>query len=159
MRFWVAACAGLVLAGPAVAQDNPRDKDLGDRAEAVVSQPLKDLGAIRKNPPKILVKAAENPYSLAGLRGCRDYSAEVRRLSEVLGPDFGHHSAEGGPQAGQVAQAGASAIVNSLIPFRGVVREATGAAAADRRLQHMMAAGYARRGFLTGYGKARGCKG
>ena len=149
---------GLLLATPALAQNNPRNKNTLDRAEAVVSQPLIDIGAIRQNPPPILIEAAKAPYSLSGLRGCRDYLAEIDRLTAVLGPDLDHVDEDGRLHSGQVAQAGASAVVNSLIPFRGIVREATGAAAAERRLQHMLAAGFARRGFLRGTAQARGCR-
>lgn len=158
MRISSLVLTGLLLATSAMAQNNPRDKNVLDRAELVASQPLKDLGAIRQNPPPVLIEAAKAPYSLAGLRGCRDYLAEIDRLSAVLGPDLDKVDEEGNLQAGQVAQAGASAVVNSLIPFRGIVREATGAAAAERRLQRILAAGFARRGFLHGTAKARGCR-
>ena len=49
-------------------------------------------------------------------------------------------------------------MVNSLIPFRGVVREVSGAAAADRRLTAATQAGFARRGFLRGVHQTRGCR-
>lgn len=162
MRSVLILLAGCALASmPAtmvMAQDNPRNKSTTDRAETVVSQPFKDLGAMRQNPPEILIDAQKAPYSLAGLRNCKGYVAEIRRLDEVLGPDLDKLDEEGKPQAGQVAQAGASMIINSIIPFRGLVREATGAAAADRRLQQMIAAGIARRGFLKGYARGRGCR-
>ena len=148
----------LLLAAPAVAQNEGQDRDLGDRAENVVSQPLKDVGAMRQKPPELLVRVQKAPYSLAGLKGCADYLREIRELDKVLGPDVDMREEEGRPTAGNLAEAGASALVNSLIPLRGLVREATGAAAAERRLRAMVAAGVARRGFLKGYAKARGCK-
>lgn len=148
----------LLLAAPAVAQNEGQDRDLGDRAENVVSQPLKDVGAMRQKPPELLVRVQKAPYSLAGLKGCADYLREIRELDKVLGPDVDMRDEEGRPTAGNLAEAGASALVNSLIPLRGLVREATGAAAAERRLRAMVAAGVARRGFLKGYAKARGCK-
>ena len=49
-------------------------------------------------------------------------------------------------------------IVNSLIPFRGLVREVTGAAPAERRLQAAIGAGLARRGYLRGLAETRHCK-
>ena len=41
--------------------------------------------------------------------------------------------------------------------FRGLVREATGAAEADRKFRMMVAAGMARRGWLKGIAKERKC--
>ena len=49
-------------------------------------------------------------------------------------------------------------IVNSLIPFRGLVREISGAAPAERRLQAAVAAGIARRGYLRGLAGATKCR-
>jgi hypothetical protein len=49
-------------------------------------------------------------------------------------------------------------VVNALIPFRGIVREITGAAPAQRRLNAAIDAGYARRGFLRGLHYARHCR-
>jgi hypothetical protein len=49
-------------------------------------------------------------------------------------------------------------VVNSIIPFRGVVRELSGSAEADRRLQAATDAGIARRGFLRGVQRIRGCR-
>ena len=49
-------------------------------------------------------------------------------------------------------------VVNSLIPFRGLVREISGAAPAERRLNAAIQASFARRGFLRGVATGRGCK-
>ncbi|MEE3154506.1 MAG: hypothetical protein VX309_03150, partial [Pseudomonadota bacterium] len=55
-------------------------------------------------------------------------------------------------------EAGGKTIVNSIIPFRGLVREITGAAPAQRRLNTAIDAGFARRGFLRGAAISRGCR-
>jgi hypothetical protein len=55
---------------------------------------------------------------------------------------------------GRVAQS----VVGSLIPFRGVIREISGANAHDRALREAVIAGVARRSFLKGIGQARGCR-
>jgi hypothetical protein len=49
-------------------------------------------------------------------------------------------------------------IVNSIIPFRGVIREISGAAAQERRYNAAVYAGVVRRSFLKGVGLQRGCK-
>jgi hypothetical protein len=49
-------------------------------------------------------------------------------------------------------------VVNTLIPFRGLIREISGAAPAQRRLNAAIDAGFARRGYLRGVLRTRGCK-
>ena len=49
-------------------------------------------------------------------------------------------------------------VVSSLIPFRGLIRELSGANAQERAVQAAIQAGLARRGFLKGLGAARRCQ-
>ncbi len=79
------------------------------------------------------------------------------QLNAALGPDFDGDQ-RGDDRATQLAQAGGEMVVNSLIPFRGVVREISGAAAADARRVAALNAGLARRGFLRGLAHERRCK-
>jgi hypothetical protein len=133
------------------------DEVLG-KAGKIVSQPARDVGASKVEIPPILVAAAEKPYDLAGLSTCQQLSDEVGRLTAVLGPDLDAKKAEGENKGAQVAEAGGKAVVNSLIPFRGLVREVSGAAPAQRALNAALDAGFARRGYLRGVHHARGCK-
>jgi hypothetical protein len=52
----------------------------------------------------------------------------------------------------------AKSVVASFIPFRGVLREISGAAEQERLLQSAVYAGAVRRGFLKGLGQQRGCE-
>ena len=54
---------------------------------------------------------------------------------------------------GRVAQSA----VGSFIPFRGIIREVSGANGHQRKVDDAVEAGTARRSFLKGYGQARGC--
>ena len=56
--------------------------------------------------------------------------------------------------AGRVAQAA----VGSFIPFRGLIREISGANEQERKIQAAVQAGVARRAYLKGVGEARGCR-
>jgi hypothetical protein len=107
----------------------------------------------------VLQRAQDAPYSTRGLRSCAQLKAAVEELNGVLGPDWDsqRHTAREDP-AEMIAQAGLRAGVGSLIPFRGLVREATGAAAAERRLRIAVQAGQARRGYLRGVMGQRGCR-
>lgn len=144
----------LVALGGCVSTGSKAD----NAAERVASQPLKDVGALKVEPEALLKQAQKAPYSLAGIKTCTGFVREIHRLNAVLGPDVDDVDENGDPMAGRLAEAGAASIVNSLIPLRGLVREATGAAAADRRQRAAIVAGVARRAFLKGNARARGCK-
>ncbi len=150
------ALLGIMLVLPALAsaQDQPKKPSDLDEAGKIASQPARDVGASKTKIPPVLETAAEDPYTLKGLATCGAMAAKLGELDQALGPDF-----DDGPQKGEsIAKIGGKAVVNSIIPFRGVVREVSGAAAADRRLAAATDAGIAQRGFLRGVYQTRGCK-
>jgi len=128
-----------------------------DAAADIVSQPVRDVGLSRKEIPPPLVLASDNPYGLTGLKTCRQLAAALSELNDSLGPDL-DGAAYHENRAAKFAQAGGAAVVNSIIPFRSLVREVTGAAPADRRMRAAINAGFARRGYLRGVYSARGCR-
>ncbi len=164
---WLAlACC--VLPGPAaVAQVKPGrpdvpaaapDKPITDQpvtAGDVVTTPISDLNLRKQEIPALLIAAQSRPYDLAGLKKCRPLAAEIAEFDKVLGADIDLPQGDGPkPTAGKVAKAA----VASFIPFRGLIREISGANAQNRKLQDAIEAGIARRAFLKGYGEARGCR-
>jgi len=174
-----AVVAALTLGGVAQAQDKPQDKAQVGRGEdgakqeivapgrwdgarksvlEIGSQPGRDVGMMRRETPPILEEALADPYTLKGLKTCVQLAGEVRKLNEALGPDYivGNEVKES--RAGKLAVAGGRTVVNSIIPFRGLVREITGAAPAERRLNAALDAGLARRGFLRGVHYKQRCK-
>jgi hypothetical protein len=128
------------------------------KAIDIGSQPARDVGASKREIPPILEKALGDPYSLKGLKTCAQLSTEVRNLNEVLGADYGIGGTYTENRAGKLAEAGGKTIINSIIPFRSLVREVTGAAPADRHMNAVVDAGLARRGFLRGVHYKQGCK-
>jgi hypothetical protein len=160
MRLFVSALL-LAAAPPLLAQAQPQQSGaerLGDKAEEVARQPIKDVGLMRENPPEVLRDAQKAPYTLAGIRSCADIKRAIAELDTVLGPDVDAVDAVGDALPARLAEAGAKSIVNALIPFRGLIREASGAAEADRKFRIMVAAGIARRGYLKGIAHQRKCK-
>lgn len=164
-----AVVATLALTGPAGAQDKRDDKkdeaqapgrwtDTRKRAVEIGSQPARDVSIMKRETPPILEKALNDPYTLKGLKTCTQLAGEVRALNEVLGPDYivGNEIKES--RAGKLAEAGGKTVINSIIPFRGLVREISGAAPAERHMNAAVDAGLARRGFLRGVHYKQGCK-
>ena len=103
-------------------------------------------------PP--LVAASEDPYAMNGAGSCRRIASSISALSGVLGPDFGSSAPR---KKASMVKAGGEAVVGSLIPFRGVVREISCAAPAERRLLAAYSAGFTRRGFPRGLQRGRKC--
>lgn len=150
-----AAVSLSLSAAPALAaQDRPitdRDPDMVDAAKT----PINDLNVGRDDEiPPLLIQAGAQPYSLEGLAKCRQIAAAIGELDELLGPDIDLPQEERDRiSSGRVAQW----LVTSFIPFRGLIREISGANAQDRRVNAAIQAGLTRRGFLKGVGAARGC--
>jgi hypothetical protein len=141
---------GLALcATPAFAQSAE------DVAKGAVMTPVEDVNLKKREIPPILLSAMEDPYSAEGTRRCGQLTTALSALDAVLGPDFDSDTPEQRRiRADQIAKS----VVGSFIPFRGVVREVTGAAGAERRYQSAVDAGIARRGYLRGVARARGCR-
>lgn len=162
--------AGLTLAGsPALAQqrqeaaraaepakepDKPiTQQDVG--AKDVALTPLSDLNLRKGEIPQLLIDAQDNPYTLAGMARCPQIAAAVGELDAVLGDDIDVAQAnKQRTSAGRVAQS----VAGSFIPFRGVIREISGANSQERKVQAAIYAGTARRAFLKGVGQQRGCR-
>jgi hypothetical protein len=129
------------------------ERDVG--AKDVALTPLSDLGLRKGEIPQLLIDAQVAPYDLSGMRGCAQIAAAIGELDALLGDDLDVAIAKGQSiQAGRVAQS----VVGSFIPFRGVIRELSGANAQERRVQAAIYAGTARRSFLKGVGQQRGCR-
>jgi hypothetical protein len=139
----------LCSAAPAVAQ--PAGKVAGDAAMT----PVEDVNLKRKEIPPVLLSAQDDPYSRESTRNCAQLNTALDALDAVLGPDF-----DSGAESkhGLNATSVAKSVVGSFIPFRGVIREVSGAAGAERRYNAAVDAGIARRGYLRGIARSKGCK-
>lgn len=167
LRFTHFLAATVLVAAPLSAQDKPKAAEPAKAAEAakpisqqdvsakdVAATPMTDLGLRKGEIPKLLLDAQERPYELDSGTGCSKLIEEVAAFDAMLGHDADIDAAANrGLQAGRVAQS----VIGAFIPFRGVIREVSGASAQDRKLRSAINAGNARRGFLKGMGLSRGC--
>lgn len=144
-----------LLSGAALAQDKPSTLD---KAGNIASQPVRDVGIEKEKIPKVLQEAVENPYAPLPSRSCRSLNIALGELNAVLGEDFTSGAETNEDRTGKIAEAVGRTVVNSLIPFRSLVREISGAGPAERRLQAAVTAGVARRGYLRGLASAKDCK-
>jgi hypothetical protein len=141
---------GWLAAAPLAAQVMP-EPDAGE----VAKTPLRDLNIDGRDIPEVLVAAERDPYATAGLDQCNAIVADIAALDGVLGADYDIAEDRGGDRIseGRIGQS----VVGSILPFRGILREVTGAAENDRRLRAAYTAGMVRRAFLKGWGLGRGC--
>ncbi len=169
MRIRSAIILSVMLSGAALAQEakqeakeEPKQEQKKDsnwrKAGDIASQPARDVGVDKKEVPEVLQKAVEAPYAMPANARCAGINAAIVELNGVLGPDFGTGTENNENRTGKILEATGQTIVNSLIPFRGLVREVSGAAPAQRRMEAAISTGLARRGFLRGLAKAKGCK-
>ncbi|MEO5597442.1 MAG: hypothetical protein ABIQ66_02360 [Novosphingobium sp.] len=144
-------------AAPEPAKPGEASKPIGDKdasAVDVATTPANDLNLRKTAIPQVLLDAQDEPYTLSRMTRCPQIAAAVTELDGVLGDDIDIAEAKGNKlQAGRVAQS----VVGSFIPFRGIIREVSGANSQDRKLQAAILAGTARRAFLKGVGQQRGC--
>jgi hypothetical protein len=134
-------------------QGSPEESTIKDTANQV-TEPFDGKEA----PPKLLAIQGD-PYSLAGMGKCSAIIREITELNDVLGPDVNEtvdkdRAKKREETAGRVA----GSLAGSVIPFRGLIGEVTGANAERRRYAAAVYAGTVRRGFLKGVGLQRGCK-
>ena len=164
MRRTITAFATIpVLASalPAAAQNQAADRPRSTEkvAEDVVTQPAEDVGIDKKDIPENLLRIQDKPYSLAGIKTCAQIRSAIGDMDAVLGEDLDvPYEATRDEKRKDTAGKIGGLLVNSIIPFRGVIREISGAAAQERRYNAAVYAGVVRRSFLKGVGLQRGCK-
>lgn len=145
----LAAAAG-IAAPPLAAQTMPEPD-----VKEVAKTPLRDLNIDARDIPQVLLAAERDPYATAGLHKCSALVSAIAALDEVLGADYdiAEERRSDRISEGRIGQS----VVGSILPFRGILREVTGAAENDRKLRAAYTAGMARRAFLKGWGLGRGC--
>lgn len=120
-----------------------------DGMSRAVQQPMRDLSIVRDQAPPALLRAVAQPYDRDEVKTCPQVIHEIAELDAALGPDL---------QPG--AKPGSSLSVSGLagdviggaigLPFRGILRQVTGAEQHDKDLRAAVLAGMVRRGFLKG---------
>jgi hypothetical protein len=156
--FVTPALAGEPNRDPGADKAQPPDKPVTNQdvgAKELVETPTTDLNITKKHIPLVLIAAEQHPYALSGGSSCQRLTAAIGELNAVLGDDVDLPHGKGQrTSAGRFAQS----VAGSFIPFRGVIREVSGANAHERDMQAAILAGVARRSFLKGVGQSKGCR-
>lgn len=137
---------------PASAQRNVTDERVD--AKDVALTPVQDLNLHRDPIPPVLERASAEPYANPGLSHCTDIRREIGDLDAVLGDDLDAGTPERRAMSvGKIAQR----VVASLIPYRSVIRELSGAEKHELEFREAISAGLVRRAYLKGLGHAMDC--
>lgn len=126
-------------------------RSLGDAALT----PLEDINIRKVEIPDVLSNM-ESPYFPPTDDSCFGLRFEIKEYDRLLGPDFDAVDKDGKPIETTALNAVSSA-VGGIIPFRGLVRAASGAASYDRKVERAYRKGVSRRGYLKGLARAKGC--
>ena len=124
--------------------------------------PLSDLN-LRQVPIPERLEQIRSPYEPIKHRDCPGIGAEVNELTTILGADVDVASADenfeqkSGDTASSLALNGVKDAVTGFIPYRSLVRMATGASEHERQLRAAYDKGVQRRAYLKGVGFALGC--
>ena len=149
-----AAMLAVLTTLPALARDN--DEPAATRepdAQDVALTPLNDLNLSRDEIPPVLLAALIDPYRSDSIGGCPAIESAIAELDAVLGADMDVAATQTDRlSTGRMAKS----VIASFIPFRGVLREISGAAEQERAWRAAIYAGAVRRGYLKGLGQQRG---
>ena len=137
---------------PAKAQQDVTSSEV--TAGDVAMTPLEDINLAQDPIPPILLKARKAPYASDEITTCDTILRELGNLDAVLGEDFDTTAAE---ERDLSAEKVAQGVVRWLIPFRGVIREVSGASKAEFEFRQAIIAGLVRRAYLKGRGQAQFC--
>ena len=153
----IAALAAFAVAAPALAQQGqrPTRRDARSRCRGRGDDPDHRPQSLQgRDPGDPAHRARAIPTRAQGSPSAPRSKPRSPSSTRLLGPDMDVAARDPDRlSTGKVAQS----LVGSLIPFRGVLRELTGAAGHQREFQAAIYAGAVRRGFLKGLGQQKGC--
>ena len=159
-----AALVGIMLASCATQRQQSKKvfMETGRSAPDAAQAPLRDLNIGHAEIPQVLLDI-DYLYRINGPVYCDRLVAEVEGLDAVLGPDDDiaeiqlSKSEKDAEAASNTAQNALEAAATSWIPFRSLVRAASGATKKEREIRSAYEKGRIRRGFLKGVGGAFQC--
>jgi hypothetical protein len=161
--FFAATLLSLTLIGCASRADAPGTSNTGDDLTNAVLTPLDDFNLRRTEVPPVLA-SMDSPYALDADMTCDEITAEIAELDSVLGPDWDAPAPAEQLRREMLTQEASEAAMGAVesgatgwIPFRGLLRKATGAESHETRYKQAFNIGAQRRAYLKGYGLAKDC--
>lgn len=134
-----------------------------DGFAGAASAPLDDFNLRRREIPQLLAGMI-SPYGPEEEMTCARIAMDIIELDAVLGSDWDSGAPDERLNSEILADEAADAALDTVrsvstgwIPFRGLVRQATGAQSHEKKYNQAFKIGAQRRAYLKGYGQALGC--
>lgn len=176
MKHFTIICAAFLVLGACATRpiDTAIAGNTGEAAVATVSgtrdglaeaamSPLEDFN-LKRLPIPPLLEAIESPYHNSATLTCPEIAVAIAELDAVLGPDWDTPAPDDRLRTEKLGDAATDAALGAVrssargwIPFRGLVRMASGADSHEKRYNRAYKIGAQRRTYLKGYGLALGC--
>lgn len=155
------AFVALIPASPAWAQDDGGDESrvgqIGRTAGDVALTPVRDLNLDGDDIAPVLADL-RSPYEPVQPRNCATIGMQVAALDVALGPDEDVPlPADEDDTIERIGEVASSIVGGLILPFRGIVRQISGARDRERAVLAAQIRGVARRAYLKGLGQALGC--
>ncbi|MEZ5939164.1 MAG: hypothetical protein R3C52_13255 [Hyphomonadaceae bacterium] len=158
----VIATTSIALAACSTSAANRTANRTSEGIDDAVLSPFEDLNLTRAPiPPRL--EAIVSPYEPVPILTCEAIGAEVGELTAILGPDSDAHLAKTGISekaadgAADLTLNTVSSTLSGFLPYRSVLRFASGASEHERKLKAAYDRGVERRAYLKGIGAAMGC--
>ena len=135
-----------------------------DHFAYAAATPLRDMNLVRDRIPPQL-RALQDPFGYTESTGCRAWATEIGQLQQALttqaGQPVGYRrdARTWTGLSGNVRDVTVASVAGSVLPYRGVVRQLSGAAAHAQRAQVDGQRARYRIGYLVGMGRAHRCPG
>lgn len=160
----LAGCATRPPSGAAPPETASTRDQMQGAAGAAASQPLRDIGLMKKRIPYALARIAD-PYAEPSGPGCPWITYELTQLSAALGSEVSvmpvADRSSAGEKGSRMAIDAARDLIrgssSGLLPGRSIIRRISGASNADELYEAAKQRGMVRRGYLKGLSEAKNC--
>lgn len=135
-----------------------------DHFTFAASSPLRDVNLMQEPIPGQL-RALNQPYGYTDKGGCEAWTREIKELEAALLANEGRRvgyrrdSDTFTGRTGNLRDVGVKSAASQILPFRGVVRQVSGAAQFEQQANRASDKARYRIGYLVGLGRASRCPG
>ena len=158
LLFLLSACLTSPADGSPKVQTTSEAKR--ENVQGAVAAPLRDVNVLRTKIPPILLDAMADPYQRPTPATCANIKAIIIPLDGALGADLDQVPVDEDDVMDRgmgMALGAVATLSSSVIPFRGWVRQLSGAEKHDSLVSAAIIAGAVRRAYMKGLGEAKGC--
>lgn len=135
-----------------------------DHFQFAAMSPLRDFNLTQPPIPNQL-NALYQPYGYIDQSGCQAWSQEIDELEAAINANEGRRvgfrrdSETWEGRSGNLRDVGVKAATSQIIPFRGVIRQVSGASRFEQRAETASDRARYRVGYLVGLGRSHRCPG